>query len=249
MSEAGWRIDDLARLAKISVDNIRYYAREGLLAPGIRAGRVTLYCADHLERLNRIRELRDRHFSLAAIRAIVTADRPGLESLFLGADHEYTRDELVSRTGVTPELAAALHEVGLLADPDALGRTSYDDADLGLLQAVQRLIEIGMTHDILVELGSIYVRKFAELQTEVHAMLAGWTHPEWDAAEMESMQRSLTAHVGEMLPAVDQVLNYVHQRTVQRLTIEAIRTAAETGTGVGGVKHTVHAPVEASAPG
>ena len=40
-----------------------------------------------------------------------------------------------------------------------------------------------------------------------------------------------------MIAAVDQVLNYVHQRMVQRLTLEAIQTAADTGTGVGGVKN------------
>ena len=36
--------------------------------------------------------------------------------------------------------------------------------------------------------------------------------------------------------AQDQVLNYVHQGTVQRLTLEAIETAHSTGTGVGGVR-------------
>ena len=30
-----------------------------------------------------------------------------------------------------------------------------------------------------------------------------------------------------MIPATDQVLNYVHQRTIQRLTLEALQTAAE----------------------
>ena len=39
-----------------------------------------------------------------------------------------------------------------------------------------------------------------------------------------------------MIPAVDRVLNYVHQRTIQRLTLEAVRTAEATGTGVGGVR-------------
>ena len=39
-----------------------------------------------------------------------------------------------------------------------------------------------------------------------------------------------------MLPAVDRVLNYVHQRTIQRLTLEAVETAEATHTGVGGVR-------------
>ena len=54
--------------------------------------------------------------------------------------------------------------------------------------------------------------------------------------QVEAMQRNLTQNAARMLPAIDQLLTYVHQRTVQRLTIEAIRTASATGTGVGGVK-------------
>jgi hypothetical protein len=59
---------------------------------------------------------------------------------------------------------------------------------------------------------------------------------DWDSDELEAVQRRLTANTDRMIPAVDQVLNYVHQRTIQRLTLEAVRTAEETGTGVGGVR-------------
>jgi DNA-binding transcriptional MerR regulator len=237
MTESSWRIDDLAQRAGVSVDNIRYYAREGLLPPGTRSGRITLYGPEHLDRLARIRELRERHFSLAAIRALVTADRPGLDALFLGAVHEYSYEELLERSDVGADLVTELQHIGLLADPATFGRDSYDDSDLRLMQSVRELLDVGMTPEILLELGRIYVRHFGELQQEVHGMLAGWNNPEWDSDAVEAMQRSLTANVGRMLPAVDQVLNYVHQRTVQRLTIEAIRTARETGTGIGGIKN------------
>ena len=72
-----WRIDDLARATNTTVDTIRYYAREGLLPAGTRSGRVTLYGPDHKERIEHIRELQQRRFSLSAIRAIVNSDRPG----------------------------------------------------------------------------------------------------------------------------------------------------------------------------
>ena len=92
-----------------------------------------------------------------------------------------------------------------------------------------------MTEDILVELGAIYVRHFRALQTDVHAMLAGEDR-DWDPDELVAVQRRLTANSQRMIPAVDRVLNYVHQRTIQRLTLEAVRTAQATGTGVGGVR-------------
>ena len=230
------RIDDLARAAEMPVDTIRYYAREGLLPPAVKQGKNRLYGPEHVERLARIRALQSKRFSLAAIRAILTSDRPNLDGLFLDSDHEYDLATLVAVSGVDRPLVEQLVDVGLLADPVSLGRRAFDDADLALLRSIAELLAIGMTPTILVELGDVYVRHFAALQREVHAMLAGWNNPDWDPAEMETVQRTLTANASRLLPAIDQVLNYVHQRTVQRLTLEAIATAHSTGTGVGGVR-------------
>jgi len=235
VAEGSWRIDELAHKAGLTVDTIRYYAREGLLDPPERSGRHKLYGPSHLDRLERIRELQGQRFSLAAIRAIVTADRPGLEGLFVVHGRSYSFDDLIARAGVDVELVTRLRDVGLLADPAAFGRDAYDDNDLALLRAVAELVEIGMTEDILVELGSIYVRHFRALQADVHAMLAG-TDRDWDPDALVAIQRRLTANSQRMIPAVDRVLNYVHQRTIQRLTLEAIRTAEATSTGVGGVR-------------
>jgi DNA-binding transcriptional MerR regulator len=230
-----WRIDELARRAGVTVDTIRYYARERLLPAPLAAGRNKLYGDAHLDRLQRIRALQERHFSLAAIRELLTADRPGLDGLFIGGEHEYTLTDLADRSGLDAAFLERLRDVGLLADPQPLGREHYDDADLALLRSVAELLAIGMTDTIVVELGRIYVRHFGELQQEVHDTLAGVGH-DWAPAELDSIQRRLTANASRMLPAVDRVLGYVHQRTVQRLTLQAIRTAHETGTGIGGVK-------------
>jgi DNA-binding transcriptional MerR regulator len=220
----GWRIDELGQRAGVSVDTIRYYAREGLLEPPVREGRHKLYGAEHLERLERIRELQEQRFSLAAIRAIVTADRPGLEGIFAGARHAFTLDDLVARSGLDRALVDRLHDVGLLADPAALGRDAYDDNDLALLRAVAELTEIGMTDDIITGLGEIYVRHFRAIQSDVHAMLAG-DDRNWDREELRAIQNRLTANASRMLPAMNRLLNYVHERTVQQLTLEAVREA------------------------
>jgi DNA-binding transcriptional MerR regulator len=234
MAEGPWRIDELARQAGVTVDTIRYYAREGLLEPPERSGRHKLYGAAHLERLERIRDLQGQRFSLAAIRALLSVDRPGIEGLFVSEGRRYSFDDLVERSGLPAELVGRLREVGMLADPASLGHEDYDESDLGLLRAVVELRDIGMTEAILVELAAIYVRHFRALQKDVHAMLAGEGR-DWDPDEMVAVQRRLTANARRMVPAVDRVLNYVHQRTIQRLTLDAVRTSQETGTGVGGV--------------
>jgi DNA-binding transcriptional MerR regulator len=232
--EPCWRIDELAQKAGLTVDTIRYYARERLLDPPQRAGRHKLYGPDHLDRLGRIRELQGRRFSLAAIRAILDVDRPGIEGIF-ASQGSYSFDELVTKSGLDEQLVMGLRDVGLLADPASLGHEVYDDSDLGLLRAVVELREIGMTEDILLELGAIYVRHFRALQRDVHDMLAGKDR-DWDEDEMVAVQRKLTANSQRMIPAVDRVMNYIHQRTIQRLTLEAVQTAQETRTGVGGVR-------------
>jgi DNA-binding transcriptional MerR regulator len=234
VAEPCWRIDELAQRAGLTVDTIRYYAREGLLTPPERSGRHKLYGPDHLDRLGRIRELQGRRFSLAAIRAILDVDRPGIEGIF--ASHgSYSFDDLVEKSGLDEQLVVGLRDVGLLADPASLGHEVYDDSDLALLRAVIELREIGMTEDILLDLGGIYVRHFGALQKDVHDMLAGKDR-DWDEDEMVAVQRKLTANSQRMIPAVDRVMNYIHQRTIQRLTLEAVQTAQETRTGVGGVR-------------
>jgi len=225
MGEACWRIDELAQRASLTVDTIRYYAREGLLSPPTKQGRHRLYGSEHLERLDRIRELQAQRFSLAAIRAIVDADQPGLEGLFTTGERGYSLAELIERSGVDEQLVDGLREVGLLPDPAEFGGESYDDTDLAVLRAIAELHTIGMTPEILLALGRIYVDHFAELQRDVLDMLSGRANLAWNPEELVTVQHQLTANAQRLVPAINQVLNYVHQRTLQRLTLEAARQA------------------------
>lgn len=226
MGEDCWRIDDLAHEAGITVDTIRYYAREGLLPAPTPAGRHRLYGDRHLDRLRRIRELQERRFSLAAIRAIVETNRPGIDDLFSGSGLTYTLGELIARSGVPADLVEQLRRVDLLPDPAEFGRADYDETDLHLLEAIAELQQIGMPAEVLVELGAIYVRNFGVLQREVLDMFAGRTHDDW-SPEMRSAVQGLSAAAGRLVPAVGRVLNYVHQRTLQSFTLDAISNARE----------------------
>ena len=108
------------------------------------AGRHRLYGDRHLDRLRRIKELQERRFSLAAIRAIVETNRPGIDDLFSGSGRTYTLAELVERSGVDADLVERLRGVDLLPDPAEFGRDAYDDTDLHLLEAIAELQQIGM---------------------------------------------------------------------------------------------------------
>jgi DNA-binding transcriptional MerR regulator len=66
-------IDDLARSAQLPVRTIREYHTMRLLPPPERRGRVGIYGAEHVERLNLIGRLQRRGYSLAGIRDLLQA--------------------------------------------------------------------------------------------------------------------------------------------------------------------------------
>ncbi len=147
-----WRIDVLAHAAGVSVDTIRYYQREGLLPRPQRKGRHKLYGADHLLRLERIKELQERRFSLAAIRALLEV-AGNIEGIFGGGTGAtYSLGELTGRSGLDPALVQRLRDAGLLSDPSSCGREAYDGADLDVLHAVLELVRAGIPEDVIVEI-------------------------------------------------------------------------------------------------
>jgi DNA-binding transcriptional MerR regulator len=224
MTDNLWRIDDLAHRAGVSVDTIRYYQRESLLPAPERAGRTKRYGPEHLLRLERIRELQGRRFSLAAIRALLDAERPGLvEGIFGGPQGtQYSFDELVERAGVARSLA------GRLRDPAEFGRDAYDAADLDALHAVAELARVGLPDDVLVEMASIYARGIEAMQRQVLDLFAGKRGPHWDPDDLAAFQNRSSEAAGSMLPFVTRIVAYVHQRTLQRLTLGAIEAARAT---------------------
>jgi DNA-binding transcriptional MerR regulator len=218
------RIDELARRTGLTVDTIRFYQREGLLPPAQRSGRSKVYGQDHLDRLAQIRQLQTRRFSLAAIRSLLESERPELvDGIFSGEGSlSYSLADMVERSGGSAELAARLKEVGLLRDPVEFGRDAYDATDLDVLRSVVELSKLGLPDDVIVELASIYVQGVERMQVEVLELFSGERGYTWDPDELRTFQAQTVATAGQLLPLVTRVVEYVHQRTLQRLTLGAI---------------------------
>jgi DNA-binding transcriptional MerR regulator len=82
MSKVGesMRIAELSRRSGVPIPTIKYYVREGLLAPGeLTSPNQARYAEKHLQRLRLIRALVDvGHLSIAATRDVLTSiDEPG----------------------------------------------------------------------------------------------------------------------------------------------------------------------------
>ncbi len=218
------RIDELAQRTGLTVDTIRYYQREGLLPPAVRSGRAKLYGPDHLARLAQIRELQGRRFSLAAIRALLESDRPELvDGIFSGEGSiAYSLDDLVERSGGSATIVEKLRLAGLLRDPREFGRDTYDATDLDVLRAAVALERLGLPDDVLAELAGIYVQGVEAMQHEVLDLFSGRRGRAWEPEELRNFQQHAAASAGQLLPLVTRIVDYVHQRTLQRLTLGAI---------------------------
>ena len=77
------RVEQLSARSGMSVDTIRYYQSKGLLEPPRRQGRVAWYHEGHVDRLERIRSLQHKGFTLATIARLVSGDLDAADEALL----------------------------------------------------------------------------------------------------------------------------------------------------------------------
>jgi DNA-binding transcriptional MerR regulator len=128
------RIDELAREAGLTSRNVRAYQQQGLIPPPEVHGRVGYYGEAHLERLNTVMRLRDRGYSLPAIRDLLAAREAEVSLRELLAFEQAARvpwheeePESATRSDLErifpviaeePDLLAAAEEAGLIRPSD-----------------------------------------------------------------------------------------------------------------------------------
>jgi DNA-binding transcriptional MerR regulator len=219
-----WRIDELAQRAGVAVDTIRYYQREGLLPSGERSGRTRRFGPEHLERLERIRALQARRFSLAAIHALLERDDPGaLAGLLQGSEEAtYDREELVETAGVDDTLVRDLTGAGLLRDPEEHGRSAYDADDVNVLRSFADLGKLGIPDEVLVEVARIYAHGLDEIQRRLVEVFTEFDGRGWDPERRERFRDAFSGEMSRFARDVRVVADYTQQRNLQRAVLEKI---------------------------
>ena len=132
-------VDALAARAGMTVRNVRAYASRGLIDAPRLEGRTGYYTIDHLQRLQLIRELIDRGYTLSAVERAVS--RTGVSAIhtldllrLLDEPHHHSEPEVMSRDALAA-LAGVPRDDALI---DAMGEFSLvewmDDENVRLLQ-------------------------------------------------------------------------------------------------------------------
>ncbi len=146
----------------MAVDTIRFYQGKGLLEAPRREGRVTWYGDSHVQRLQRIRGLQQRGFTLTVIRRFLDGElEPSDESLVAAVTHPeipqtLTLEELAERSGVAAPLLRSLEAAGLLVPAGGADEPRYPADDLEAIAAGMQLIAAGVPITDLIELGRDY---------------------------------------------------------------------------------------------
>jgi DNA-binding transcriptional MerR regulator len=207
------------------VDTLRFYQGKGLLPRPDRKGRFAWYGDEHVERLERIRDLKARGFTLAMIARLLAGELdPGEEALAgalagplpgddLAHPDTLSLADLAERTGMSLTVLEAAEREGLLV-PRGDGDRPYTLADVEAVRAGLALLEAGVPLSELLALARRQdeaMREVAEHAVDLFARFVRDPIRGSAVSDEEASQRMVDA-LHAMLPAAGAVVAHHFRR-------------------------------------
>jgi DNA-binding transcriptional MerR regulator len=168
-----YRVEELAAKARISVDTVRFYQTRGLLTVPEREGRVVFYSDEHLARLERIRDLKDKGFTLKSIKGLLAGEFDAADEALVAVvegptdpSDEATRltlAQLAERTDISESLLEALEREGLIVHKERDGVAYYSEADAEMVSEGLALLGAGLPLSELLVLAREHDRAMREV--------------------------------------------------------------------------------------
>jgi DNA-binding transcriptional MerR regulator len=252
-----YRVEDLAALADVSVDTVRYYQAKDLLPAPTRVGRVAWYGEDHLGRLEQIRRWQARGLSLAVIGRLLSGELDRADEELVAAlvssepagpggrsprpasgtgdaaasDGWLTLDELGARTGIPTALLQAVAREGLLVPRRLGGQAVYSEADVGVAAAGLRLLERGLPLSELLDLARQHDAAMRAVAERAVALFDEYIrHPLREAGlPDEQGAAALVAAFEDLLPATLTVVAHHFRRTLLAVAQQHIERVGTDG--------------------
>jgi DNA-binding transcriptional MerR regulator len=220
-------IDELAHATGLTVRNVRSYQSRGLIPPPQVQGRVGYYDAEHLARLQLIREMQAQGFNLAAIAHLLEQASGSSEEVLgftrsLMTPFETEAPEIVGRDDLLARLGANIEE-GLIAKAEGLGlviaitEDSFEVPSPVLLSAGERLVALGVPLDAALDMMDKLRRETQRIaQTFVQIFLEYIWKPFDDAGRPESDWPQVRAALDQLRPLASEALTAAFGPTMSK---------------------------------
>jgi DNA-binding transcriptional MerR regulator len=220
-------IDQLAQASGLTVRNVRSYQSRGLIPPPQVQGRTGYYDAEHLARLQLIREMQAQGCNLTAIAHMLEEARGSGEEVLgftrsLMAPFETEAPEivehgdLVKRLGgsIAPELLAKVEKLGLVIP---ITDDSFEVPSPILLTAGEQLVALGVPLDAALDMLDKLRRETQRIaQTFVRIFLEYIWKPFDDAGRPESDWPQVRAALDQLRPLASQALTAAFGPTMSK---------------------------------
>jgi DNA-binding transcriptional MerR regulator len=225
-------VAQLSGISGLSVDTIRYYQTQGLLPPPKRQGRRAVYDEEHRRRLERIRDLTGRGFSLKSLRELF--DSGEADSAVLRAaleegrsDPHYSPREFARTLGIPYPLLLSLQKTGLLApESGAQGDPRYTRSDLEMTRGALKLLESGIPLTDLLGLAVEHDRAIRATVDRAIDLFDDHIRKRSKEGGEESADKVADAY-RELLPVVTGLVAHHFQRVLVVRALERLERSGE----------------------
>jgi DNA-binding transcriptional MerR regulator len=234
-----YRVEELAGRAGTSVDTVRFYQTRGLLPQPEREGRVVFYSEAHVDRLERIRELKAKGFTLKSIKGLLSGElEPADEALLAlvespgdttGGEASLTLEQLAQRTGISESLLQALEREGLIVHKERDGDTYYTEADAEMVSQGLALLSAGLPLSELLVLAREHdqaMREVAERAVDVFIRFVRDPIRAQAGSDDEAAERLVEAF-STMLPATSKLVARHFEQVLLAVAQERIQNVAD----------------------
>ena len=227
-----YRVEQLAELAGVRVDTIRFYQGKGLVPAPERRGRIALYDDDHLERIRRIRALLDEGFRLAQIRKLLEeesgARSDGAAGLLRAlveesrGDRSLTRAELAGEAGVPEAFIGAVVSAGLMEPVAGATEERFSEADVEMAKAAMEILGHGFPLHELLNLAVEHAQHVQRVADRGIDLFDDNVRKRPDASP-----DAITEAFRRLLPHVTRLVALHFQRTLVNRALERLNASGE----------------------
>lgn len=226
-------LTELTRRVGMSVRTIRFYTSKGLVPPPVRRGRSGYYSAEHVVRLELIRELQEHGFTLSAIERYmrrIPEDAP-VEAIALHrtlltpwaseSPETLSRRELSRRAGrpLTDDDLATLNALGI-AFPTKRGHYQVSPSQLPVGVA---LLDLGLPSDVALATQDVFTAHGRAIVAELTELFRTKVWPAYMEREgaspdqlREMVEKFKPVTVAALVAAYESAVNEIQRETVVR---------------------------------